>query len=114
MPPTQPRTLRITFSPRGPFRKRAQVAEAPHPLSSPPASTHSPLVTQVFPREGLLHGRVIPGTQVQVILVDVHDFHPRPLAPEGERVARFDRLSEVDGALPVAVVQVRGTDEREE
>src|SRR5581483_10426948 len=52
--------------------------------------------------------------QMQVVLVDVDDLDLRLARPVGERPLGFGRLVVVDGALVVAVVQLRQADEREE
>src|SRR5207253_752299 len=54
------------------------------------------------------------GVEVQVVEVDVHHLHARLDAAEGERVARFDGFGVADRAFPVAMVQLRRPDEREE
>src|SRR5438094_10041679 len=65
-------------------------------------------------RDRLLRRRAAARVEVQVVLVDVDDFHARPTAAERERIAGFDGLCEIDHALPVAMVELCRSNEREE
>ena len=57
---------------------------------------------------------VLADVQVEVVFVDVDDLDLGLADVSRERVARLDRLVEVDAALPMAVVQLGHADEREE
>ena len=72
------------------------------------------LVSSRLALERLLQCRVVAGIKVQMVLVDVNDFDALFLALEREGVTRFHGFGVVDGALPMAVVQLGRPDQREE
>ena len=69
------------------------------------------LVPRRFALVRLLQLRIVAGVEMQVVLVDIDDFHALPLALERERPAGFHGLHIVDGAFPVAMVQLCRADQ---
>src|SRR5438093_10065223 len=63
-----------------------------------------PLVTGQLTGEGLLRLLIRTRSQVEMILVDIDDFHPLPFALEGERITRVHRFQIINRRLPVALV----------